>query len=179
MEEIQKADAKKIVVLGLDNSGKTSIVLCLKGANSLPLFTSPNPTRGILIEKFQTLGLKFSIWDFGGQEQFRNNYLKKFHDHIRGVDKMIYVIDIQDVERFDLSLKYLIKIMESLQTSKLFFDFSIFLHKYDQDFENSEKFNNKAVLNLIGKIKDIIPRTIPYQIFKSSIYAMFQKIEIS
>ena len=71
-------NTKKIVLMGLDNSGKTSIVLCLKGVKNLSSFSAVNPTRGFEINKFRTLGSEFNIWDFGGQEKFRADYFKNF-----------------------------------------------------------------------------------------------------
>lgn len=167
---------KKIVLMGLDNSGKTSIVLCLKGVKNLSSFSSIKPTRGYEIYKFNTLGSEFNIWDFGGQEQFREAYFKNFMEHIKGTSKLIYVLDIQDRERYDLSLKYLAKIITLLIENKLNLEFSLFLHKFDPDMEviNSE-IKEEIAQPLIKKIENIIPQSIPYQIFKTSIYTVFQK----
>jgi len=167
---------KKIVLMGLDNSGKTSIVLCLKGVKNLSSFSSIKPTRGYEINKFNTLGSEFNIWDFGGQEQFREAYFKNFMEHIKGTSKLIYVLDIQDRERYDLSLKYLAKIITLLIENKLNLEFSLFLHKFDPDMEviNSE-IKEEIAQSLIKKIENIIPQSIPYQIFKTSIYTVFQK----
>ncbi|GAG16652.1 unnamed protein product, partial [marine sediment metagenome] len=57
---------KKIVIMGLDNSGKSSIVLCLKGVKNLTSFSAIKPTRGFEINKFKILDSDFNIWDFGG-----------------------------------------------------------------------------------------------------------------
>jgi len=110
MRENTTINAKKVLIMGLDNSGKTSIVLCLRGVKNLSSFSSLNPTRGFKINKFQALGSEYSIWDFGGQEQFREGYLNDFQNHIKKTNKFIYVLDIQDQERFNKSLDYLDKI---------------------------------------------------------------------
>ena len=99
MQVNNSTTAKKIVLMGLDNSGKTSIVLCLKGVKNLSSFSTIKPTRGFEINKFNSLGSEFRIWDFGGQEIFREDYLKNFKNHIKGANKLIYVIDIQDRDR--------------------------------------------------------------------------------
>jgi len=167
---------KKIVLMGLDNSGKTSIVLCLKGVKNLSSFSSIKPTRGYQINKFSTLGSKFNIWDFGGQEQFREDYFKNFKNHIKGTSKLIYVLDIQDRERYDLSLKYLAKIIALLKENKLNPEFSLFLHKFDPDMEIINKeIKGEITQPLIKKIENIIPQSFPHQIYKTSIYTVFQK----
>ncbi len=167
---------KKIVIMGLDNSGKTSIVLCLKGVKNLSSFSDLNPTRGFEINNFHTLGSEFNIWDFGGQKKFREDYFKNFKNHIKGTTKLIYVIDIQDRERYDISLEYLAKIVMLLKKIKTKLDFSLFLHKFDPDIEIINK-NLKAevIQSLTKQINDIIPPDFPYQMFKTSIYTIFQK----
>ncbi len=179
MRENTTINAKKVLIMGLDNSGKTSIVLCLKGVKKLSSFSSLNPTRGFKINKFQALGSEYSIWDFGGQEQFREGYLNDFQTHIKETNKFIYVLDIQDQERFDISLDYLDKIVILLRKHKVNTDFSIFLHKYDPDLEFPNKeFSDKVFPDLIRDIKELIPNDFIYQIFKTSIYTVFQKLGI-
>ncbi len=179
MRENTTINAKKVLIMGLDNSGKTSIVLCLKGVKKLSSFSSLNPTRGFKINKFQALGSEYSIWDFGGQEQFREGYLNDFQNHIKETNKFIYVLDIQDKERYDISLDYLDKIVILLRKYKVNIDFSIFLHKYDPDLEFTNKeFSDKVVSDLIRNIKELIPNDFTYQIYKTSIYTVFQKLGI-
>ena len=178
MRENTTIKVKKVLIMGLDNSGKTSIVLCLRGVKDLSSFSSLNPTRGFKINKFQTLGSEYSIWDFGGQEQFREGYLNDFQNHIKKSNKFIYVLDIQDQERFDISLDYLDKIVILLKKHKVNIDFSIFLHKYDPDLEFTKEFSDKVVPDLIRNIKELIPNDFMYQIYKTSIYTVFQKLGI-
>ena len=163
---------KKIVLMGLDNVGKTSIVLCLKGVKNLSEFSALKPTRGFETSTFNTLGSDFNVWDFGGQKQFREDYVKNFKNHIKGTSKLIYVLDIQDQERYDLSLKYLAKIVALLKENKLKPAFSLFLHKYDPDMEVIKE---EIMQPLIKQIENIIPQSFQHQIYKTSIYTVFQK----
>ena len=176
MTEDESNILKKVLLMGLDSSGKTSIVLCLRGVKNLSSFSSLNPTRGVKINKFQALGSEYSIWDFGGQEQFRSGYLNDFQTHIKGTKKFIYVLDIQDRERYDISLEYLGKILVLLRKHKITIDFSIFLHKYDPDLEfKYPKFDENVISDLIRNIKKLIPYDFAHQIYKTSIYTVFQK----
>ena len=75
--KIKNNTTKKIIFIGLDNGGKTSIVLSLKGLNLMSLKSS-NPTRGIETSNLNINDEKFNIWDFGGQEQYRNIHLEDF-----------------------------------------------------------------------------------------------------
>jgi len=179
MVGLMEEKIKKVLIMGLDNSGKTSIVLCLKGVKNLLSFYSLNPTKGISINKFRALDSNFNIWDFGGQEQFRGEYLKNFNKHIVGTKKIIYVVDVQDIERYDISLDYLKNIVNLLMKEKNNVEFSIFLHKFDPDIETTNKEINREVLhNLINSIKNAIPLDFDFTIHKSSIYTVFQKSSI-
>ena len=179
MKEEMPINTKKVLIMGLDNSGKSSIVLCLMGVKNLSSFSSLKPTRGIKTNNFQALGSEFSIWDFGGQEQFREGYLNDFQNHIKEIKKFIYVLDFQDRERYDISLEYLSKIVSLLRKHKMNVDFSIFLHKYDPDLELlNSKFNENMVSDLIRSMKRLIPSDFAYQIYKTSIYTVFQKLAI-
>ncbi len=179
MQENNSKDTKKIVIMGLDNSGKTSIVMCLKGVKNLSSFNAITPTRGFETNTFNTFGSKFNIWDFGGQQKFREDYLKNFNNHIKGTSKLIYVIDIQDDKRHGISLEYLAEIIKLLMKTKINLEFSLFLHKCDPDMEILKKeIKEEVIQSLISKIDDIIPPDFPFQIYKTSIYTVFQKLVV-
>ena len=179
MNENSTIKTKKVLVMGLDNSGKTSIVLCLMGVKNLSSFSSLNPTRGVKINRFQALGSEFNIWDFGGQQKLREDYLKNFSYHIKGASKLIYVIDIQDEKRYDTALNYLAEIIKLLKKNKISLEFSLFLHKFDPDLEILKKEIKEEVLqSLLKQIDDIIPPDFPFAIYKTSIYTVFQKLAV-
>ena len=99
-------NVKKVVLVGIQNSGKTSIALSLKGVKNITRF-SGHPTREIGIERFNALGTEFGIFDLGGQDSFRKSHLENFDARIKNADKIIYVIDVQDDKSYDTSLKYM------------------------------------------------------------------------
>ncbi len=176
-----KVNYKKILLLGLNNGGKTSILLTLKKECNLLSFLSLKPTKKIGIEEFMAdfEDQGYTVWDFGGQEQYRDDYLQNFDKYVKGAQKVIFVIDIQDIERFDLALNYLYDIIHILNVIGLKIDFSIFFHKYDPNLKKMEKFRDIDQLiekNLIEKIKEKIPPDFNYNIYKTSIYTVFDKL---
>lgn len=176
MTDTKENNIKKVLIMGLDNSGKTSIVLCLKGVKNLLSFYSLNPTKGIMINKFETLGSEFNIWDFGGQEQYRDEYLKNFEDHVIGSNKIIFVIDVQDIDRYEIALSFLKDIVESIKNGQIQINFTIFLHKYDPDLKLIKKeIDENLIQDLVSKIRDTFPYDFPFSIHKTSIYTVFQK----
>lgn len=169
---------KKILMLGLDNAGKTSITLIFKNKKNLLSYLSLNPTKKVNIETFSTDSGNISIFDYGGQRKFRKNYLKNFSKHLTGVKKIIYVIDVQAISRYEAALEYLSKIMEYVKKEPEPIDMSIFLHKYDPNIKEMEGLEDiDTIINkrLISKIVKMIPSDINYNFFKTCIFASFKK----
>ena len=170
---------KKILIMGLDKAGKTSIVLSLKGVKNLLSFYSLNPTKGANIVKFKALNSDYIVWDFGGQEIYRKEYLKNFKQYISGINKFIFVIDVQDVDRYDLALDYMKNILNILLNNQINVGFSIFLHKFDPDLEDyNKKIKEEVIKSLIKKIEGLMPTDFSYSIDKTSIYTVFEKSSI-
>ena len=86
---------------------------------------------------------------------------------------MIYVIDIQDTDRYNEALEYLNRVIHQISNPNDV-DFSIFLHKFDSDFE----FDEKDIDQLIRRIKKVTPPNFKYSVHKTSIYATFEKTMI-
>ncbi|MFX0030010.1 MAG: ADP-ribosylation factor-like protein [Candidatus Hermodarchaeota archaeon] len=171
-------DSIKILLIGLDNGGKTSILKCLKGIKGISAYNSPSPTRGLEIERFEALDSKYAIWDLGGQQLYRDEYFDDIETILKGTKKIIYVFDVQDVKRYQLAIAYLQKMMEAIKNLKDI-DFSIFLHKFDPDLEFNQELNEIIIDGLIEKIKGVIPPNFPYSLHKTSIYAIFEKSKIN
>lgn len=164
----------KIILIGLDNSGKTSILTSLRGIKHISAFNSPQPTRGEDWKSFEALNTSYVIFDLGGQKAFRDDYFNDFDKYLIGTRKIIFVIDVQDVNRYNEAIEYLKKVINSID-KKREIEFSIFLHKFDPDIKFNQDLNERVINNLIKKIKDIIPLKFNYSLHKTSIYAIFEK----
>lgn len=164
--------------MGLDNSGKTSIILSLKKNTNLLSYLSLKPTPGLKIETVEDEDNKFYMWDFGGQERYRNSYLQQFESYLTKVNKIIFVIDVQDDKRFDLALSYLKDIIERLIDAK-HIEFSIFLHKCDPNIYYLDKSIDEKIMILTDRLNEILKPNHNYKIFKSSIYTCFDKLLIA
>lgn len=79
----------RIVLIGLDGAGKTTILYKLK----LDEVVSSVPTIGFNVEKFKYKNVEFNIWDIGGQTKIRNLWRFYFDN----TDAIIYVVDISDM----------------------------------------------------------------------------------
>ena len=83
----------RILLLGLDNAGKTTILKTLASED----INTITPTQGFNIKSVQTEGFKLNVWDIGGQRKIRP-YWRNYFDN---TDILIYVIDSSDTKRFD------------------------------------------------------------------------------
>jgi len=83
----------RLLLLGLDNSGKTS---CLKKLSEEEI-SHIMPTQGFNIKSLQQEGFKLNVWDIGGQKAIRP-YWKNYYDN---TDALVYVIDSADRRRME------------------------------------------------------------------------------
>jgi ADP-ribosylation factor-like protein 3 len=82
---------KKLVFLGLDNAGKSSIVAALTGTSPYAV----RPTRSFQTREKELDGVFFEILDVGGQKPLRSHW----GDHLVGVAGIVWVIDSADPRR--------------------------------------------------------------------------------
>ncbi|KAL5399560.1 ADP-ribosylation factor-like protein 2 [Paraphaeosphaeria minitans] len=83
----------RILMLGLDNAGKTTIVKKIMNED----VNSVSPTLGFIIKTIEYDGYKLNIWDVGGQKTLRT-YWKNYFEK---TDTLIWVVDATDRERID------------------------------------------------------------------------------
>uniref|UniRef100_A0A8R1DNG1 Uncharacterized protein n=1 Tax=Caenorhabditis japonica TaxID=281687 RepID=A0A8R1DNG1_CAEJA len=96
----------RVVLLGLDGAGKTSIVRRLKKVR-IDAVMAPHPTIGFNIETIHYKNYRLTFWDVGGLPKFRHLW-KHYYTNTQAV---IFVIDGHAVERFSESIKELRKVM--------------------------------------------------------------------
>lgn len=166
----------KILIMGLDNSGKTSILLGLLKKTNLLSYYALKPTQGLNITNLKEENKSYNIWELGGQEKYRDEYLKDLRKYTQAADKIIFVIDVQDIPRYKMALDYLEKIMNYLKSIEERPELSIFLHKFDPGLDEIETFSSESIsTRLINRLSTIIPSKFDYHIFRTSIYTVFER----
>lgn len=83
----------RILLLGLDNAGKTTILKALASEDVSHIA----PTQGFNIKSVNTSGFKLNVWDIGGQRNIRP-YWRNYFDR---TDVLLYVIDSADRKRLE------------------------------------------------------------------------------
>jgi len=164
-DKIEPTEKKKILLAGLENAGKTAILNILTKRFSL---SNLQPTKNVDVAQLTSKNVIFSIWDMGGQEEYRKIYVAHPERFFTGVYAVIYVIDVQDKDKYEMSFSYLTKVLDIFESFSENPDFSIFLHKtdpqvYDQIKEDLEEIEEKVK----EQFKD---HQFYYRIFRTSIY---------
>jgi len=134
---------RKIIFAGLDNSGKTSIIISLQEKFS---YFDTKPTLGLSRSNFSTadcLGFGIVLWDLGAQRKFRKNYFKHRYQVFSDTSSVFYIIDIQDSKRYNESIEYFSKIVETYKELDEKTDFFICFHKVDPDISNRREIQDK------------------------------------
>lgn len=134
-EEEVEPESSKILFTGLDDAGKTSIILSLQREFSKIAILSP--TRGAQRRIFDFMGKEISEWDLGGQTAYRISYLKNPDKYFDGTEIAIYVIDIQNKPRIPEALSYFKDVIAQFYKLGIEPPVYVFLHKYDPALKRS------------------------------------------
>jgi len=113
--------SQRILILGLDGAGKTSILYQLQ----LGQIVNTIQTIGFNMETVTFKNIRFQVWDLGGQTSIRP-YWRCYYAN---TDAIIYVVDSSDRERLALAKQELIAMLEEeeLASSVL----AVFANKQD------------------------------------------------
>ena len=122
IDEIQawKIDYR-ILMLGLDDSGKTTILYQLKKGETVKTI----PTIGFNVETLDYKEDNLTIWDCGGADKIRILWKHYFQN----TDGLIFVVDSNDRDRMDESAKELEKLLKEEQLKDC--PFLIYANKQD------------------------------------------------
>ena len=174
---MESSKKKKILMLGLDNSGKTSIILNrYQKETNLLTYLSLKPTRKIEISNIENEEFNnVSIWDLGGQKKYRDGYIAKMREYLPKTDEVVYVLDIQDKKRYDEALAYFGSLIESIKEVGIKLKVSLYLHKMDPGLEKIDpSINDEFLENLTKRFIDKVPEELDFEIFKTTIYTFFR-----
>ncbi|KAL8381497.1 hypothetical protein RB595_005657 [Gaeumannomyces hyphopodioides] len=112
----------RILILGLDNAGKTTLLYRLKIGEVVTTI----PTIGFNVESVTYKNLNFNVWDLGGQTSIRP-YWRCYYANTAAV---IFVVDSTDIERLQTAADELAAMLneDELKDASLL----VFANKQDQ-----------------------------------------------
>ena len=98
----EKTEAR-ILMLGLDAAGKTTILFKLK----LGEVVQSIPTVGFNVETVEFKNCKLNVWDVGGQDILR----PMWRHYYQNTEGLIFVVDSSDVKRIEIARAELHKML--------------------------------------------------------------------
>ena len=122
----------RILLLGLDNAGKTTLLKQL-ASEEVNMVT---PTIGFNVKSVQSQGFKLNVWDIGGQREIRPYWRNYFEN----TDVLIYVIDSTDDKRFLETSQELYNLLEEEKLAKI----PLFIFANKQDLDSATKVGDIA-----------------------------------
>jgi hypothetical protein len=119
----------------------TTIVRVVQGEKNLDTLANLQPTSSVQIENLLSPTAEWVIWDFGGQDAFREEYLTSPEKYFDGLNLLIFVIDIQDIDRVDIALDYYIRCLDygRQYTPEGEIKALVLLHKVDPDIAENPR----------------------------------------
>ncbi|XP_045187964.1 ADP-ribosylation factor-like protein 3 [Mercenaria mercenaria] len=117
----------RILLLGLDNSGKTTLLKSLASED----ISHITPTQGFNIKTVQSEGFRLNVWDIGGQRKIRP-YWKNYFEN---TDVLIYVIDSSDRKRMEETGEELNELLDEDKLCGV--PLLVYANKQDLDFAAS------------------------------------------
>jgi GTPase SAR1 family protein len=122
----------KISLVGLGGCGKTSLY-SVAFAEKRPEDTKKlSPTILYETRRHPFLGLQVGIFDFGGQEQYRKEYMEK-PEIFKGTDILICIVDLHDPDSFNQAKEYFEGLLDIHRKNNEKPRVLLFLHKYDTE----------------------------------------------
>ena len=117
----EKEREMRILIVGLDNAGKTTILRKFNGEDTSTIA----PTLGFNIKTLEFRGYKLNCWDVGGQKTIRSYWRNYFEQ----TDGIVWVVDSADKRRLQVCRDELHQLLgqEKLAGSSLL----IFANKQD------------------------------------------------
>ena len=133
----------KIIILGIQNAGKTTILYRL----SIGQLVKTTPTIGSNVEEISYNNVKLQAWDLGGQESSRSVW----DIYFTNTDAIIYVIDTND-ETYDDSKEQFYKLLKNETLRNVV----ILIYANKQDLPGAKNVGDIIKIYGLDNIKDHI-----------------------
>ncbi|KAI0179407.1 ADP-ribosylation factor 6 [Hypoxylon sp. FL1284] len=134
----------RLLMLGLDAAGKTTILYKLKLGQDVTTI----PTVGFNVETVTYKNIKFNVWDVGGQDKIR----PLWRHYFSGTQGLIFVVDSSDRARMDEARQELHRIINDREMK----DSLLLVFANKQDIHGAAEPSEVSQALQLSKLKDKI-----------------------
>ena len=163
----------KISLVGLGGCGKTSLYSVAFAEKSPEDTKRLSPTILYETRRHPFLGLQVGIFDFGGQEQYRKEYMEK-PDIFRGTDILIPIVDLHDPDNFDQAKEYFEGLLDIYRKNNEKPKIFLFLHKYD-----TEAYQKELLDTNVKKAKEMFLNIFKDYEFDSMLTSIYERDKLA
>lgn len=149
MGKIFGSKEMRLLMLGLDAAGKTTILYKLKLGQDVTTI----PTVGFNVETVTYKNVKFNVWDVGGQDKIR----PLWRHYFSGTQGLIFVIDSSDRNRMDEARQELHRIINDREMK----DSLLLVFANKQDLAEAMKPQEVTDALQLTKLKDKVWYVVP------------------
>ncbi|KFY83683.1 hypothetical protein V500_10013 [Pseudogymnoascus sp. VKM F-4518 (FW-2643)] len=149
MGKIFGAKEMRLLMLGLDAAGKTTILYKLK----LNQDVTTIPTVGFNVETVTYKNVKFNVWDVGGQDKIR----PLWRHYLSGTQGLIFVVDSSDHERIAEARQELDRVIKDREMK----DSLLLVFANKQDVEGAMKPQKVTEALGLNSLRDHIWYVVP------------------
>ncbi|MFX1533106.1 MAG: ADP-ribosylation factor-like protein [Promethearchaeota archaeon] len=175
-----EAETDKIILLGLAESGKTTI-LKVVSEGYIPDKKAPySATLDYTRKKVSLFGKDLTVFDLGGQKAFLDRFIGELAGFIfSGVKVLIYVVDIVEVNRLSMAKYYLDLALKRIKQYSPTAAVNVFLHKTDlidqKDQERLTEFCNN-IKTFLSDESDYPMTFFETSVFNPAIFQVFKDL---
>lgn len=177
----QSGKAIKIVLSGLDNAGKSSMLLVMKRLYQFEQEVKDLlPTQMIDYYTRAFLGFKLHFWDMGGQELYRQRYLER-QIYFEQIGLFIYLVDVTAPDRLNNSLDYFFKVLDIMKENGYTQERDIAICFTKMDFEKAFTEKPEFIATLAKARAKIMEKTkdgFKFDFYSTSIYNVYSIVKM-
>ncbi|MFX0062049.1 MAG: ADP-ribosylation factor-like protein [Candidatus Hermodarchaeota archaeon] len=175
-----ETEADKIILLGLAESGKTTI-LKVVSEGYIPDKKAPySATLDYTRKNISLFGKKLTVFDLGGQKAFLDRFIGELAEFIfSGVKILIFVVDIVEVNRLSLAKYYLDLALKRIKQYSSTAAVYVFLHKVDLiDQKDQTRMNefSKNIKTFLSTESDYPVTFFETSVFDPAIFQVFKDL---
>lgn len=177
---IPQSDPNKIIMIGLSESGKTTIIKVITEGYVPDKKAKYTATLDYERNKLSLMGEKLTFFDLGGQKALLDRFTGELAQFIfSNVKALLFIVDTVDISRMSRAKYYLDLTLKNLNLYSPSAPVYAFLHKIDLfTYEKPEEFQN-FTSDIKAYLTANIQRSISFfetTVFSDSIYTAFGKI---